>query len=409
MQKKQDKPIKQNKETKEAKAKRSQERHVKARVHLNSALIAFLLGAAILTGAADKAIPGMTTTAHLAAANPENVTDEPAAGGTASAKVFGIPIKEVEIKKASERKLIPCGDVFGVKFFTKGVLIVGLSDVESEEGILDPAYRSGLRIGDVLQSVDGIAVNTVEEVSELIETCGGKALRVTFDRDGKCAETTLLPVKSLTDGKYKTGLWIRDSTAGIGTVTYFDPDTGEFAGLGHGICDSDTGKRMPLLRGSVVDITVTDIVKGLDGAPGEIKGRFGTLRVGEIWKNTDMGVFGTLDKAPKCAFSEPVELCPEEDVHEGEALLYTSLGDDRAKAYTIELTKIYHSGQDTKNFIFSVTDKALLARTGGIVQGMSGSPIVQDGKLVGAVTHVLINDPKKGYGIFIGNMLKNAA
>ena len=378
-------------------------------------LLSFLTGAAVtaavILGAADKAIPqrkavvlSVETQAETAGVTSEVQT----AGQSATAKFWGIPLKDVALDVLPKARLIPCGSVFGVKFFTKGVLIVGMSDVESTEGILSPAYRSGLRVKDVILSIDGNEVNTVEEVAQAVDRSSGKALDVTFARDGETANTTLIPLMSLTDSKYKTGLWIRDSTAGIGTVTYYDPDTGEFGGLGHGICDVDTGELMPMLRASVVDIRVTDIVKGLDGSPGEIKGSFDVLRIGELRKNTTVGVFGVLEKAPACAFSEPLEIGTDTQVHEGEAYLYASLGDKEVRRYTVELTKIYRNGSDTKNFIFTVTDPALLLRTGGVVQGMSGSPIVQDGRLIGAVTHVLVNNPKKGYGIFIGNMLAAA-
>ncbi len=375
---------------------------------LYSIITVLSLVSAVIVGAADYAIPHFADIDEvLASENAVGVTSE-TLENEATVKLLGIPLKSIDVNAKKDIKLIPCGSVFGVKFFTKGVMIVGMSDVESTEGILNPAFKSGLRVGDIITGIDGSEVNTVEEIAQHVDRCDGNKLTIEFERDGEKAETVLIPLMSLTENKYKTGLWIRDSTAGIGTITYYDPETGEFGGLGHGICDVDTGKLMPLLRANVVDITVTDIIKGLDGAPGEIKGSFGIVKNGALYKNTEEGVFGTLVKAPECAFSEPVEVADMNEVHEGEAYIYSSLGDAGIRQYAVELTKIYRNNSDTKNFIFTVTDKELLDKTGGIVQGMSGSPIVQDGKLIGAVTHVLISEPTKGYGIFIENMLEAA-
>lgn len=373
-----------------------------------SGLVSVAITLAVLVGAADYVIPqtksiGMQTGTQIKGVQ---ITENEIREG--KARLLGIPVKDIKVNVLPHVKVLPCGDVFGVKFFTKGVIVVGMSDIESTEGILNPAYKSGIRTGDVIYEINGNDVNTVEEIAQKVDKSSGNSLEVKFLRDGTSYTTTLIPLMSLSDGKYKTGLWIRDSTAGIGTITYYNPETGEFGGLGHGICDVDTGELMPMLRGNIVDISVTDIVKGIDGVPGEIKGSFGTIRQGELYGNTEEGVFGRLNTKPDCAFNEAVEIGESSKIHEGEAYIYSSLGDDKINKYKIELTKIYRNNQDTKNFIFTVTDKELLARTGGIIQGMSGSPIIQDGKLIGAVTHVLVNNPEKGYGIFIENMLAQA-
>jgi len=214
-------------------------------------------------------------------------------------------------------------------------------------------------------------------------------------------------VLSLADKKYKTGIWVRDSTAGIGTMTYYDPRNNTFAGLGHGICDVDTGMLMPLLRGSIVNVSVSDIIKGRKGTPGELKGNFESLKRGTLTGNTTVGVYGVLDSAPAAAFTEPLEIASKEDIHEGSATIYCELDDNGIRGYDVEITKIDKSSDNTKNFVVEITDDALLEKTGGIVQGMSGSPVVQDDRLVGAITHVLVNDPAKGYGIFIENMLSD--
>ena len=376
---------------------------------ITSLLLSLLLATAFFKGATDYFIPDSRTIYDSREVsgfvdNINSVITE----SEATAKIFGVPLKSVEIDVLPKRYLIPCGDIFGVKFFTKGVMIVGMSDIESENGILNPALNAGLRVGDNIISIDKQDVNTIEEISAIINRSQGKPVEVLYERQGISHTAELVPVKSLTEGKYRSGMWVRDSTAGIGTITYYDSKTGKFGGLGHGICDIDTGNIMPMLRGNIVDINVTDIVRGTDGVPGEIKGEFGIIKTGELDINSDKGVFGVLNKKPLCAFDEALEVAPEKDVTEGEAFIYTSLGTGKINKYRIDLTKIYHNDSETKNFIFEVTDEELLKTTGGIVQGMSGSPILQNGKLIGAVTHVLVNDPTKGYGIFIENMLSEA-
>jgi len=384
-------------------------RKKKLSLFLTSAIFMISFTAALITGAADKAIPdNKKVTGSIGVSHYSEGVSDRIIKTNARATVFGVPLKDVNVDVIPKMRLVPGGSLFGVKFFTKGVMIVGMSDIESDKGILNPAKRSGLNVGDCIIALNDTEVNTVEEVSDVFENSGGKSIKISYEREGKQSETTLSPLRSLSDGKYRSGLWVRDSTAGIGTVTYYNPDTGEFAGLGHGICDIDTGKLMPMLRGSIVDISVKDIIRGTDGLPGEIKGEFGMIKRGELSANSERGVFGVLNEAPQCAFSEPVDIALSGEVTEGTAYIYTSLGADEIKKYEIELTKIYHNDSETKNFIFTVKDGELLDKTGGIVQGMSGSPILQNGRIVGAVTHVLINDPTKGYGIFIENMLEAA-
>lgn len=348
------------------------------------------------------------TPAEISAVQSTPVGENAAVTEKVTAKLFGvIPIKEINVDVLPNIRLKPCGDVFGVKFFTKGIIVIGMSDIESSEGIITPAQLAGLQVKDIITHVAGKEVNTVEDMAKIVEDSKGDKLKVKYLRDGKEYQTTLTPLLSLTDKKYKTGLWVRDSTAGIGTITYFNPANNSFAGLGHGICDVDTGELMPLLRGTVVDIELTDIVKGREGYPGEIKGRFGVVKQGALIGNTEEGVYGILDEAPACGVEEALPVALKHEVKEGEAKIYANLDGQGAKEYTIEIVKIYKNSDKTKNFIISVTDPVLIEKTGGIVQGMSGSPIVQNGKLIGAVTHVLVNNPTRGYGIFIENMLKN--
>ncbi len=326
----------------------------------------------------------------------------------ADAKLFGVlPIKQVDVNTFAHKKLYPGGMLFGVKFYTKGVLVVGLSDVESQGSMINPAYQSGIRLRDIVVSIDGKAVNTVEEMSALVSESKGKPVQFGIMREGQSLSFEVTPVMSDADGVYRTGLWVRDSTAGIGTVTFIDPETNSFAGLGHGICDVDTGELMPLLKGNVVGVKINGINRGMSGNPGELKGYFNQDRLGSLTGNTESGVYGIFSGTPEGVFDEPISIGLQNEVKEGAAQIYCTLSDGLPRAYDIEIVKRNKNSTDTKNFVIRVTDDELLAQTGGIVQGMSGSPILQDGKLIGAVTHVLINDPTRGYGIYIENMLKN--
>lgn len=307
-----------------------------------------------------------------------------------------------------ERRLCVGGFAFGVRFNTKGVLVIGTDEITSGGKGIDPAKEAGIKAKDIVLSIDGIEVTSAADIAEKVAASGGKELKFTLARDGKELNVTLTPARDDESGIYRAGLQLRDSMAGIGTVTYVDPESGAYGGLGHGICDPETGVLMPLLRGSAMKVGIGGVVKGKSGKPGEIKGYFLSERSGNVLSNTACGVFGYFSGKPD--LSESVPIAKRYDVKEGKAEIYCTLGDDGICKYEIEISKINRlSTSDNKSFVITVTDEALKERTGGIIQGMSGSPIVQDGKLVGAVTHVLIADPTKGYGIFIENMLSQAS
>lgn len=329
---------------------------------------------------------------------------------TANVSIFGIiPVKTVQVNVIPDTKVIPGGNCFGVKFFTKGVIIINLADIQTQDGIYSPAKRAGLQIKDVILSVDKKEINTVEDLAVAVENSRGEEMTIVYERDGNMHECKMRASLSLSDKKYKTGIWVRDSTAGIGTVTYYNPKNKTFAGLGHGICDVDTGALMPLLRGSVVDVEITDVVKGRKGTPGEIKGNFGTQKKGVLTGNTKSGVYGMIDRnfENDIDINKAVELAKSKEVVTGKAIIYSEIDNSGVQEYEVNITDIDKNDNGVKNFVVEITDNRLLEKTGGIVQGMSGSPIIQNGKLIGAITHVFVNDPSKGYGIFIENMLKN--
>ena len=362
---------------------------------LSSWLILGLCLAVILSGAIGKSAPTAADTSLSASAS----VTTPTRGDSVPTS---LPISY------KDKKLYPGGVPFGVKFYTDGIIVIGFSDVEQEGGRCNPAYDAGLRLKDVITSVNGKELSGAAELTKLVESSEGNPLELTYVRGGKSYSVKVTPRYSTAEGRYKSGLWVRDSGAGIGTVTYIDPETLSFGGLGHGICDGDTGELIPMDRGSVMDVKINGITKGTPGAPGEIKGYFNSGKTGTLISNTACGVYGILGQLPSGLPEPPLPVGSRNDVTEGEAYIRCTLDDGGAQKYSIRISDINRAANGNKCFTVTVTDKALIEKTGGIVQGMSGSPIIQNGKLVGAVTHVLINDPTTGYGIFIENMLSGA-
>lgn len=299
------------------------------------------------------------------------------------------------------RMLLTGGMNFGVRLATDGVLVVGFGE-NGTDGRASAAYRAGIRLSDAILSVNGKKMLTANDVSAAVDASEGKPLTLLCRRKGETLSFTVTPEEA-ENGKYKIGTWLRDSSAGIGTVTFIDPTTLSFGGLGHGICDTATGEIIPVSRGSVTDAVITGIERGSAGAPGEMKGYLGKHKRGTLLTNTECGLFGILSDLPKGAMLLPVGR--PSDVTCGEATLLSTLDGEEVTPYKIQITAIGDKDSKTKSFSIKVEDEALLSKTGGIIQGMSGSPIIQNGKLIGAVTHVLIADPTGGYGIFIENML----
>ena len=298
--------------------------------------------------------------------------------------------------EVTPRMLVPVGHTVGIKLFSKGVVVVKLSDGGT------PARTCGLRTGDVIIQCGGSTVTSSEQFQSLLQTCGGTA-ELEVRRNGNSVTLSVEPERN-DQGVYCIGAWIRDSMAGIGTMTYYDPATATFGALGHGITDVDTAQLMPFSNGSILPSTVKAVKKGEAGSAGELRGGFDlTGDLGDLYANTASGVFGTLDGDYAPAQAQAV---PTGEPETGAAVIRSNIRGDEVREYTVEILKTVPNSRDGRDMVLSVTDPELIEATGGIVQGMSGSPILQNGKLVGAVTHVLLNDPTKGYGISIETMLK---
>ena len=308
--------------------------------------------------------------------------------------ILALPLG-VEAKKPAE--LIVAGIPFGIKFHTEGVIVAGLPN---EKG---PAAEAGIKRGDIITAIDSEPISSAEKFAETIKNSGGKTLTLEY-RSGALSHSAQITPTIDESGEYKLGIWVKDSAAGIGTITFIDPETMSFAGLGHGICDGAGGEPLPLSFGSAEEVSLTGIVIGKAGAPGELRGSFAGHKIGKILKNDLTGVYGMLLEMPEELEKEKYSICKSSEIKEGKAYIFATVDGEGRKRYEIEIFDIVKDGKD-KNFSVRITDEALLAKTGGIVQGMSGSPIIQNGKIIGAVTHVLVNDPTRGYGIFIENML----
>lgn len=299
------------------------------------------------------------------------------------------------VRAEEPRMLVPGGHTVGVKLFARGVVVVKLSEGGT------PAKACGLRTGDVIVKCGGSAVTSTEQFQALLQTSNGERMDLQVDRSGGSVNVSVEPAQN-DQGVYCIGAWIRDSMAGIGTVTYYDPATGAFGALGHGVTDTDTALLMPFSNGSILPSTVKAVKKGEAGSAGELRGDFDlTSQLGELYANTASGIFGTMSRPPEQQTALPVG-----EAQPGPASIRSNVQGDEVREYAIEILSTTPGASDGRDMVVSVTDPALIEATGGIVQGMSGSPILQDGHLVGAVTHVLLSDPTKGYGIFIGNMLK---
>lgn len=320
-----------------------------------------------------------------------------------SLKLFGaVPVKRVKVDEVGEDQVVVSGEPFGIKIFTKGVMVVGMTDVVTAQNKENPAYKAGIRVGDIITELDGLEVQSNEEVAEVIERSEGRPVKAQVIRSGKQFSCQIHPARS-EDGSYKIGIWVRDSSAGLGTMTFYSPISKNFAGLGHAICDVDTGLVLPLESGEIFGASIESVEKSGKGKTGELCGTLQGEAIGSLDVNNTKGLYGRLYKISGNVRMMTVAHAGE--IKTGKAKILTSIDNSGAKYYDCLIEKIDKGKNAEHNLVIRVTDKTLLNKTGGIVHGMSGSPIVQNGKLVGAVTHVFVNDPTKGYGIFAENML----
>ena len=302
---------------------------------------------------------------------------------------------ELLFGKDEPKTLIASGDVFGIKMKDKYPAIVDAPGV--------PA----LKCGDRITAINGCEVHSAAEVKELIGKSGGESVTISAMRGDSTLRLEMVP--KLEGGEYRLGITLKDVTAGIGTITFIDPESGDFGGLGHGICDSESGAIIPMESGSAMEVVLGGIHKGEVGNPGELSGIMTDKAIGKIATNTSVGVFGRLDNFNAETCGKPYEIAHRNEVKAGEATIISTVKNGKKAEYKIEIYEIDQASNGSKSFRIRVKDPALVAITGGIVRGMSGSPIIQNGKLVGAVTHVLVADPTEGYGIFIENMLAAAS
>lgn len=325
---------------------------------------------------------------------------------TVTLSLFNIvDVKDIKVDIIPRTTVVPLGNTIGLKLYTSGVLVVGLTEVNG----VKPYENTGIEEGDLIVCVNGVDVETTEELTECVDNSNGKELEITYIKDGKECTTNMTATKT-SSNEYKLGLWVRDGAAGVGTISYYEPSTGMFAALGHGIVDVDTEELVEISKGTVVTTNITEIIKGEEGSPGEIKGTIiNGLEIGEIYENSAFGIYGRLKNLSSLNINneEQYEVALRDEIKEGKAEIIINLEDGTRKNYGIEITKIYkNNNSDNKSMIIKVVDEKLLNLTGGIIQGMSGAPIVQDGKFVGAVTHVLVSDPTTGYAVFGDLMVK---
>ena len=311
--------------------------------------------------------------------------------------IFGFfPVKNVNVDIEPRRNVIVSGRPFGIRIYTEGLVVSSISGVVTKNGEEFPAEKAGIEQGDVLLRANDTQLRTNEQLQYIAGSCEDT---VTLDvkRDGKVFRTSIKPVYDAAEGSLKLGLHIRDSIAGLGTMTCIDPEDGSFYGLGHGICDTESGCLMPMLEGDIVDAEVTSVNKSVCGTPGSLIGHFcGNGAVGTLTANTLQGVYGKLNDLPESYTTVPVSF--RHEIVRGPAVMLTTIDGGKPTEYNVEVEDVsYNDSTINKNMVIHITDERLLKKTGGIVQGMSGSPVLQNGRLIAAVTHVFVNDPTRGY------------
>lgn len=286
------------------------------------------------------------------------------------------------------------GEAVGIKLLASGVLVMGIDRTDTQ-----------LKIGDIILEVNGCKIETNTELEEYASL--GQKLELTVQREDKLLKIEVEPKLSDTTGEYRLGLWVKDSSAGVGTITFYERNTSKFAALGHAITETSNQNILPITTGGITKTEIYMIKKGISKVPGELKGTLTNETIGQIYTNTQNGIFGYIENNEIFNSNDVIEIGTKEEIETKEAYIYVTLDDNVKKKYKIEIEKVYLNSTDNKNIAIKITDEELIAKTGGIVQGMSGAPIVQNGKLIGCITHVLLDDPTRGYGAFIENMISD--
>ena len=315
-------------------------------------------------------------------------------------------VKDVTVNIIPKTTVVPLGKAIGMKLYTEGVLVVGMSEIEGKK----PYENSGIETGDKIIEINNIEISNTDELIQCVNNSNGSNVEIKYINDKNEEEVAnILPAKT-SNNEYKLGLWVRDAAAGVGTITFYEPSTGEFGALGHGINDVDTYELIDIANGELVNTNIIDIVKGEEGSPGEIRGIIeGERTIGSISKNTSFGVYGNVLDTTKLSINKnsELEVANRSEIKTGKAQIMCELENGKVQNYEIEIQKIFlENNSDNKSMLIKVTDKELIEKTGGIIQGMSGAPIIQNGKFIGAVTHVLVNDPQMGYAVFGDLMIK---
>lgn len=314
-------------------------------------------------------------------------------------------VKDLSVNVIPKTSVVPIGKAIGMKLYTDGVLVVGMSEIEGKR----PYENTGIREGDRIIQINENDIRNTTELMKEVNASKGDKIHIKYIHEEETITTSMKPVKSGEDG-YKLGLWVRDAAAGVGTLTFYEPDTKMFATLGHGILDVDTSDLIKIANGELVTTNILNIQKGEKGKPGEIRGTIESgYTLGRITKNTAFGVYGMIDAPSYLSIStkDAIDVATREEIKTGAAQIICELENGKTQYFNIEIQKVFiGNNEDNKSMLLKVTDEELLEKTGGIIQGMSGAPIVQEGKFIGAVTHVLVNDPSQGYGVFADIMLK---
>jgi len=328
-------------------------------------------------------------------------------------RLFGIiPLKRMTVSVIPPIKVIPGGHSIGVKLYTQGVLVVAVADVTAIDGrSYNPAAQAGISVGDSIIKINGTKVRDADHVLDLLTKCNGEEISIEIKRESETLTKRIKPVKSQEDGKYRIGAWVRDKTAGVGTLSFYNPETGRFGALGHAVTDVDTGLMLSVEEGEILESRIASIQKGEKSRPGEIRGIFfeEQNKLGQIEKNTEFGIYGKLNRPlENIHYPQPVPVALRHQVKEGPAHILTTV-DEKIEMYSAEIQKVANQYYpESKSMVVKITDTRLLDATGGIVQGMSGSPVIQDDRLAGIITHVFVNDPTRGYAIFAEWMIQSA-